>query len=111
VGEHPAASRGTGIDGELDQRRRDQQVSWTWNLVSDQLRARLHDHPQVRAIAPELQRKVRDGSVTATTAAEQILEAFGPETPDPMQDTGTAAWRSPLLTAKAFPTPDVRSGG
>jgi LAO/AO transport system kinase len=63
--------------GELDRRRRDQQVSWTWDLVNDQLLARLHQHPRVRAIAGELELKVRDGSLTATTAADQILEAFG----------------------------------
>jgi LAO/AO transport system kinase len=63
--------------GELDRRRRDQQVQWTWNLVHDQLLTRLHQHPGVRAITPALEQQVRDGSVTATTAAEQILGAFG----------------------------------
>ena len=63
--------------GELDRRRRDQQVGWTWNLVHDQLLARLHEDPRVRAIAPALEQRVRDGSVTATTAAEEILGAFG----------------------------------
>jgi LAO/AO transport system kinase len=62
--------------GELDRRRREQQVSWTWNLVHDQLLARLHAHPGVRAIAPDLEQRVRDGSVTATTAADQILDVF-----------------------------------
>jgi len=63
--------------GELDRRRREQQVDWTWNLVHDQLLARLHADPGVRAIAPALEQRVRDGSVTATTAAEQILDVFG----------------------------------
>jgi LAO/AO transport system kinase len=68
--------------GELNRRRRDQQVDWTWNLVHDQLLARLHEHPRVRAIAPALEQEVRDGSVTATTAADRILDAFGePGTP------------------------------
>jgi LAO/AO transport system kinase len=62
--------------GELDRRRREQQVSWTWNLVHDRLLARLHEHPGVRAIASELEQRVRDGSVTATTAAQEILDAF-----------------------------------
>jgi LAO/AO transport system kinase len=62
--------------GELDRRRRDQQVGWTWNLVHDRLLARLHDDPRVRAVAGALEQQVRDGSVTATTAAEQILDAF-----------------------------------
>jgi len=64
--------------GELDRRRRDQQVEWTWNLVHDQLLARLHGHPGVRAAAAALEQQVRDGSVTATTAAGQILDAFTP---------------------------------
>jgi LAO/AO transport system kinase len=63
--------------GELDRRRRDQQVGWTWNLVHDQLLTRLHADPRVRAIVPELERRVRDGSIPATTAAEEILDAFG----------------------------------
>ena len=88
-----SAALGTGLDqvwaevqrhramlestGELERRRRDQQVGWAWSLVQDQLLARLHGHPGVRAIAPVLEQKVRDGSVTATTAAEQILAEFG----------------------------------
>jgi LAO/AO transport system kinase len=63
--------------GELDRRRRDQQVGWTWNLVHDQLLAQLHGDPEVRAIVPGLEQRVRDGSVTATTAAAEILDAFG----------------------------------
>jgi LAO/AO transport system kinase len=63
--------------GELDRQRREQQVGWAWSLVHDQLLARLHADPEVRAIAPALEQRVRDGSVTATTAADQILEAFG----------------------------------
>jgi LAO/AO transport system kinase len=63
--------------GDLDRRRRDQQVGWTWNLVHDQLLARLHEHPAVGAIAPTLEQQVRDGSLTATTAADRILDAFG----------------------------------
>jgi LAO/AO transport system kinase len=63
--------------GELDRRRRDQQVGWTWNLVHDQLLTRLHEDPAVRAITPALEQQVRDGSVTATAAANEILDAFG----------------------------------
>jgi LAO/AO transport system kinase len=73
VGQHRTMLESTG---ELDRRRRDQQVAWTWSLVQDQLLARLHADPRVRAIAPALEQQVRDGSVTATTAAEQILDAF-----------------------------------
>ena len=62
--------------GDLDRRRRDQQVEWVWNLVHDQVLASLHEHPAVRAITPALEERVRDGAVTATTAAGEILAAF-----------------------------------
>jgi LAO/AO transport system kinase len=63
-------------DGSLSRRRRDQQVEWTWSLVHDELLTRLHSHPAVREIAARLEREVREGSVTATTAADLILDAF-----------------------------------
>jgi LAO/AO transport system kinase len=63
--------------GELAAKRRTQQVDWTWSMVRDTLMTRLRDHPEVRSIAPELERDVRDGRVTPTLAAERILKAFG----------------------------------
>jgi LAO/AO transport system kinase len=74
VGQHRTMLESTG---ELDRRRRDQQVAWTWSLVQDQLLTRLHADPAVRAIAPALEQQVRDGTRTATSAAEQILGTFG----------------------------------
>ena len=48
-----------------------------WNLVEDRLLTRLRRHPGVRGLAAELEREVRAGAVTATSAAERILDAFG----------------------------------
>ena len=62
--------------GELAEKRRQQQVDWTWTMVRDQLLTQLHEHPEVRRIAPELEREVRDGRLTATLAAERLLAAF-----------------------------------
>ncbi|RLK60993.1 methylmalonyl Co-A mutase-associated GTPase MeaB [Actinokineospora cianjurensis] len=62
--------------GELAEKRRQQQVDWTWAMVRDTLLARLHDHPVVRELAPGLERDVRAGLLTATLAAERILSAF-----------------------------------
>ncbi|GAA3036344.1 methylmalonyl Co-A mutase-associated GTPase MeaB [Kitasatospora albolonga] len=64
--------------GALAARRRDQQVAWTWSMVHDQLLAQLHDHPAVRALTPGLEQRVRDGTLTATTAADRIMAAFRP---------------------------------
>ncbi|MER8046933.1 methylmalonyl Co-A mutase-associated GTPase MeaB [Streptomyces sp. NPDC094032] len=63
--------------GRLTARRREQQVDWAWTMVRDELLGRLHADPAVRALAPEVERLVRDGELTATLAAERILGAFG----------------------------------
>ncbi|MFJ9032856.1 methylmalonyl Co-A mutase-associated GTPase MeaB [Streptomyces sp. NPDC102274] len=65
-----------GADGRLDRKRRDQQVDWTWAMVRDHLLDRLREHPGVRELAPALEREVRDGTLTATLAAERIIEAL-----------------------------------
>ncbi|MET7683062.1 methylmalonyl Co-A mutase-associated GTPase MeaB [Streptomyces sp. NPDC005423] len=63
--------------GRLAAKRREQQVDWTWTMVRDELLGRLHSDPAVRALAPDLERRVREGELTATLAAERILAAFG----------------------------------
>ncbi len=45
-------------------------------MVRDELLARLHAAPAVRALTPDVERRVRDGELTATLAAERILAAF-----------------------------------
>lgn len=87
-----SAREGTGLDtvwerleqhrkvldtsGRLQAKRSDQQVDWTWSMVRDTLLDRLRSHPGVRALAPALEQEVRDGSLTATLAAERIVEAL-----------------------------------
>ncbi|WP_197370320.1 methylmalonyl Co-A mutase-associated GTPase MeaB, partial [Streptomyces clavuligerus] len=68
--------------GRLAAKRREQQIDWTWSMVHDELRDLLRSHPGVRALAPVLERRVRDGELTATLAAERILAAFR-GAPDP----------------------------
>ncbi|HUQ55990.1 methylmalonyl Co-A mutase-associated GTPase MeaB [Lentzea sp.] len=62
--------------GELDERRRRQQVDWTWMMVHDELRRQVRESAAVRSLTPSLEGKVRSGELTATLAAEQILKAF-----------------------------------
>ncbi|MFD8821837.1 methylmalonyl Co-A mutase-associated GTPase MeaB, partial [Streptomyces sp. NPDC059605] len=59
--------------GRLAAKRREQQVDWTWTMVRDELLESLRNHPAVRSLTPELEQRVRDGELTATLAAEQIL--------------------------------------
>ncbi|QSQ26217.1 methylmalonyl Co-A mutase-associated GTPase MeaB [Pyxidicoccus parkwayensis] len=67
--------------GELTRRRKAQQVGWMWAMVHDGLRAALHAHPEVSALVPVLERDVREGQVTPTSAALRVLEAFLPRSP------------------------------
>jgi GTPase len=62
--------------GELAERRRRQQVRWTWALVEDRLLTSLRGHPLVRSLAPELERQVAAGELPPGAAADRILEAF-----------------------------------
>jgi LAO/AO transport system kinase len=89
---HCSARESTGLDtvwerleqhrtllestGRLTAKRRSQQVDWAWSMVRDELLGRLHAHPGVRAVTPELEAQVRSGELTATLAAERILAAF-----------------------------------
>ncbi|MEU2306441.1 methylmalonyl Co-A mutase-associated GTPase MeaB [Streptomyces misionensis] len=94
---HCSARESTGLDtvwerleqhrqlldstGRLTAKRRDQQVDWTWAMVRDELLGRLRASPAVREAAPDLERRVREGTLTATLAAERILAAFEGRTP------------------------------
>jgi GTPase len=62
--------------GELAAKRRRQQVDWTWTMVRDTLLTRLSEHPGVRALTADLERRVADGELTPTLAAERILKEF-----------------------------------
>ncbi|WP_433323749.1 methylmalonyl Co-A mutase-associated GTPase MeaB [Spirillospora sp. CA-294931] len=62
--------------GELDSRRRTQQIAWTWAVVRDRLLTDLHAHPAVRDLAPALEAQVADGTLTPALAAQRILDAF-----------------------------------
>ena len=62
--------------GELDDKRRQQQVDWMWASVEDRLLSRLHHAPGVKRLVPRLEREVREGTLTATLAAQRILDAL-----------------------------------
>ncbi|NMO13625.1 methylmalonyl Co-A mutase-associated GTPase MeaB [Pyxidicoccus fallax] len=67
--------------GELARRRTEQQVGWMWAMVHDGLRAALRAHPEVASLVPTLERDVREGRATPTSAALRVLGAFLPQTP------------------------------
>jgi LAO/AO transport system kinase len=62
---------------QLEPKRREQTRRWMWSMVDDRLLQALREHPQVAAMALDLEAKVLDGQLTATLGAEALLKAFG----------------------------------
>jgi LAO/AO transport system kinase len=71
--EHQDRARASG---GYEERRRKQQVRWTWQLVRDGLEHRMRSHPAVREQAPGLEQAVLAGELTPALAARHILETF-----------------------------------
>ncbi|MBF0423044.1 MAG: methylmalonyl Co-A mutase-associated GTPase MeaB [Magnetococcales bacterium] len=63
-------------NGEIQARRREQNLEWMAALVHEELARRFDSHPEVRYLLPELRRKVSDGKITAVRAATRLMEAF-----------------------------------
>lgn len=63
--------------GEFEARRRAQQVDWTWSMVRDAVLDRVLTHPEVKKIRGAIEQRVRDGELTPTLAAQQILDTAG----------------------------------
>ena len=66
-----------GRNGEIAERRRQQQVKWLWSMLEDRVFARLKSDARLRAKLPQLEAAVADGTLSATLAVEQIASALG----------------------------------
>jgi LAO/AO transport system kinase len=60
--------------GHWDARRQDQQLRWMWSMVEERLLTRLRR--RARSLVAPVEEAVRDGSLPATRAADQLLAAF-----------------------------------
>jgi LAO/AO transport system kinase len=82
--------------GELEAKRRRQQVDWTWALVRDQLMSELTAHPRVRDQVEEVESLVSAGDITPSMAAERLLAAFHEQGRDqPITGTSHSCMTSP----------------
>jgi len=63
--------------GQLARRRSEQTRRWMWSMVEQRLLRALREHPDVLQRAPDIERSVLEGQLTATLGAEAILKAFG----------------------------------
>jgi LAO/AO transport system kinase len=65
-----------GATGELEEKRRRQQVRWMWSMLDDRLRDELRSRPEVMAALSDSEERVRSGHTTATAAVDEIWELF-----------------------------------
>lgn len=61
--------------GELEKRRRAQQVNWMWTMVRDAVWDRVLANDEVRGLRAEVERQVLDGDLTPALAAQRLLDA------------------------------------
>ncbi|WP_291506906.1 methylmalonyl Co-A mutase-associated GTPase MeaB [Acidovorax sp.] len=62
-------------NGRLAQRREKQALAWMWERIEAGLKLAFRQHPQVRALLPQLQQDVVAGRIAASTAARNLLLA------------------------------------
>ncbi len=65
-----------GASGELEDRRRGQQVRWMWSMLDDRLRDDLRADERLVARLGELEAAVRDGRVPATAAVDELWDLY-----------------------------------
>ena len=62
-------------NGRLVSRREKQSLAWMWERIDAGLKLAFRQHPQVKALLPQLQADVAAGRVAASTAARNLLLA------------------------------------
>ena len=65
-----------GASGELDERRRGQQVRWMWSMLDDRLRDDLRSDARLVERLGALEAAVREGRVPATTAVDELWDLY-----------------------------------
>ncbi|NYZ17852.1 methylmalonyl Co-A mutase-associated GTPase MeaB [Azospirillum sp. RWY-5-1] len=73
IGEHRAVGERSGA---RDARRAEQAGAWLWSEIRETLIDAFRAHPAVRTALPELEGRVRGGSLVPTAAARSLLERF-----------------------------------
>ena len=60
--------------GELQTKRKEQAISWMWNMIEDGIKKHFTSVPEVKTVIPEMEKKVNESIITPTTAAKRILD-------------------------------------
>jgi len=58
--------------GELEARRREQQLKWMWAMLEERMVSRLRSDPVLKQELPKLEAAVAEGRMSAAVAVEEI---------------------------------------
>ena len=62
--------------GEIEHNRANQAKAWMWSEITDELVDDLKSDPDVKARVKQLEKKVTDGKLSPTVAAQQLIATF-----------------------------------
>ncbi|MCF8160974.1 MAG: methylmalonyl Co-A mutase-associated GTPase MeaB, partial [Polaromonas sp.] len=62
-------------NGKFSSRRQKQAQAWMWERIDAGLKTAFAQHPQVKALLPQLTQEVLEGRMAASTAARSLLQA------------------------------------
>ena len=62
--------------GELEARRREQQVKWMWAMLEERMFGRLRSSPALKSKLPQIEAAVATGKMSASVAVEEIAAAL-----------------------------------
>ncbi len=65
--------------GEMQSRRRAQQVKWMWTMLEERLHERLRTDPKLKSKLPKIEADVAAGTLSPTLAADEIARMIGLE--------------------------------
>ena len=71
----------TRASGVFNERRKKQSLDWVFGMVEHFLRDHVFNHPAIQKKLPAMEKKILNGSILPTAAAEQLLNLFFSKTP------------------------------
>jgi LAO/AO transport system kinase len=66
-----------GATGELEARRRTQQVKWMWTMLDEFWRARITSEAKLKAKLPRIEAAVAAGELSPASAVDELVAALG----------------------------------
>lgn len=68
--------------GVFKQRRSKQTLEWVYSMIEQHLRTLFYENAAVKSLRPQIERQVAGDQMSATLAAQKLIEAFGHKSTD-----------------------------